>query len=147
MDPTHRLDRRTAGHWLHKARALEERLWARDKGEPELRKVVGEDPHVSEHKARRNRATTQCGPNSPQLVRLILYPFALDVRRPVRSTLREAIPWETLKRVRLEPAMSVVRSDRGRLITGNPLKAVDTRVGRRPEIPTVDEWLDSRSDR
>jgi hypothetical protein len=87
MDPRDRLQRPIPGEGIGQADGLAH-LWTREDWEERPSPVPARDRASTRSPVvRANKRLVAAGPNAPQMIRLIRYPFALATRRPARSQL------------------------------------------------------------
>lgn len=145
MDPTKRLDRRTAGQWLEDPLPAVERAFERDREPPVQQRVLaGEKTKGRSAKGRSSRRIADPHPNAPQLIRLVKTPTVLYAVNPRRTPGRPAVPWADLGRERLVSASQLARAARGGSLGGNPLRVIDDRRTAREPRLSVDAWLMGR---
>ena len=146
MHPWDRFHRKAPGEQLSKPRSLEVLLFERDKELRPPRVSPGSTAKPFVLKVRSARNTAQPRPNAPLLKRLVRHPFKMYGSQGRRTVVRSAVPWSELQRVRLVSAFRSAQADRGQIIFGNPVRGYD-RLPRVPKLPTIADWLASRSSR
>jgi hypothetical protein len=143
-----RLERAHLGEGVGRMGAVTTRLADRVRAAAPARKVAGESFEGRQAKTRRVRRLAEVSPNAPLLIRLVLWPYALETTRPRRQEGgRSAVPWDALKRERLEGASMVLAQGARRIEWGGPLAHSDDRRTTRAPRPTVDGWLALRGER
>ncbi len=142
-DPTTRLDRRTAGQWLHEPGLVESKLRARDREVRQPRTILGHTKNMREFKVRKMGLFVDPAPNAPQLIRLVRHPFKLHTASPRRIEGRAQVEWPDRSRESTPPLREVFEAEHVQQTWGNPLRRLHHRPAARDRAP-IQDWLATR---